>query len=167
MCPTHSMGENIPTLAGSTVFRENTVLSMNQAASFGAAFVEFDVQVTRDGMPVIWHDDHVLTGAVSAPTKHMISELSLAQFKKLLSGSSGPLLRAFKDNNGGRYVLLLGGVDICIGIIFNGRHCDHHKTINAEQRCSRGWCSRTTSYQPLQRCLPASPLLLVLTWRSK
>lgn len=102
---THRMGENIPTLAGSTVFRENTVLSMQQAATYGAAFVEFDAQVTRDGMPVIWHDDHVLTGAADAPTRHLISELSLAQFKKLLNGSDGPLLRAFKDNNGGRYAV--------------------------------------------------------------
>lgn len=99
------MGENIPTLAGSTIFRENTVLSMKQAAGFGAAFVEFDVQVTRDGMPIIWHDDHVLTGPAAEPTKHLISELTLAQFKKLLSANAGPLLRAFKDNNGGRYVM--------------------------------------------------------------
>lgn len=104
----HSMGENIVSLASSTVFRENTVLSMNQAADYGAAFIEFDVQVTRDGMPVIWHDDHVLTGDATSPTKHMISELTLAQFKKILaaaqssSGSPPQLLRAFKDGHGGR-----------------------------------------------------------------
>ncbi len=97
------MGENIVSLASSTVFRENTVLSMNQAADYGAAFIEFDVQVTRDGMPVIWHDDHVLTGDATNPTKHMISELTLTQFKKLLAARDDQkLLRAFKDGHGGR-----------------------------------------------------------------
>ncbi|CAI7776858.1 unnamed protein product, partial [Closterium sp. NIES-54] len=41
--------------------RENTVLSMNRAAKLGVDFVEFDVQVTKDGVPVIFHDNHILT----------------------------------------------------------------------------------------------------------
>ncbi|KAK9830606.1 hypothetical protein WJX81_004355, partial [Elliptochloris bilobata] len=35
--------------------------SFVQAAQAGASFVEFDVQVTADGVPVIWHDDYVVT----------------------------------------------------------------------------------------------------------
>uniref|UniRef100_A0A0K0DQI2 GP-PDE domain-containing protein n=1 Tax=Angiostrongylus cantonensis TaxID=6313 RepID=A0A0K0DQI2_ANGCA len=40
--------------------RENTVHSLCQAAKNGADFVEFDVQLTKDMQPVIYHDFHVL-----------------------------------------------------------------------------------------------------------
>merc|ERR1712087_524473 len=39
--------------------RENTMLAFNAAAAQGADFVELDVQVTKDGVPVIWHDDDI------------------------------------------------------------------------------------------------------------
>jgi len=39
--------------------RENTLLAFNEAAAAGADFVELDVQVTKDGVPVIWHDDYI------------------------------------------------------------------------------------------------------------
>ena len=50
------MGENI--LAGSShtttlKWRENTILSMKQVLSIGANMVEFDVQVSKDGVPVM------------------------------------------------------------------------------------------------------------------
>ena len=37
--------------------RENTVASIIAAHDFGADWSEFDVQVTKDGVPVLWHDD--------------------------------------------------------------------------------------------------------------
>jgi len=40
--------------------RENTVHSLNRAAKNGADFVEFDVQLTKDHVAVIFHDFHVL-----------------------------------------------------------------------------------------------------------
>ncbi|XP_034237742.1 glycerophosphocholine phosphodiesterase GPCPD1-like isoform X3 [Thrips palmi] len=39
--------------------RENTIASLKKAASFGADFVEFDVQLSKDLVPVIYHDFHV------------------------------------------------------------------------------------------------------------
>jgi glycerophosphoryl diester phosphodiesterase len=42
-------------------YRENTLASLREAARLGARFVEFDVQVTADNVPVLWHDDWVLT----------------------------------------------------------------------------------------------------------
>ncbi|XP_052128768.1 glycerophosphocholine phosphodiesterase GPCPD1 isoform X1 [Frankliniella occidentalis] len=39
--------------------RENTIASLKTAASFGADFVEFDVQLSKDLIPVIYHDFHV------------------------------------------------------------------------------------------------------------
>lgn len=37
-------------------FPENTLLGYDQAAMHGAAWVETDVQCTRDGVPVLYHD---------------------------------------------------------------------------------------------------------------
>ncbi|WKY15322.1 hypothetical protein Q1695_000645 [Nippostrongylus brasiliensis] len=42
------------------VARENTVYSLSEAARKGADYVEFDVQLTKDMQPVIYHDFHVL-----------------------------------------------------------------------------------------------------------
>jgi glycerophosphoryl diester phosphodiesterase len=38
-------------------FPENTLLSLDAAVSVGARFVEFDVQLTADEIPVVLHDD--------------------------------------------------------------------------------------------------------------
>lgn len=40
--------------------RENTIHSLNVAAKNGADYVEFDVQLTKDKIAVIYHDFHVL-----------------------------------------------------------------------------------------------------------
>lgn len=39
--------------------RENTIASLKTAASHGADFVEFDVQLSKDLVPIIYHDFHV------------------------------------------------------------------------------------------------------------
>uniref|UniRef100_A0A1B6ETP9 GP-PDE domain-containing protein n=1 Tax=Cuerna arida TaxID=1464854 RepID=A0A1B6ETP9_9HEMI len=39
--------------------RENTIASLKTAASHGADFVEFDVQLSKDLVPVLYHDFHV------------------------------------------------------------------------------------------------------------
>ncbi|WP_035049635.1 glycerophosphodiester phosphodiesterase family protein, partial [Musicola paradisiaca] len=38
---------------------ENTLVSMRKAAAMGARWLEVDVKLTRDGKPVIIHDDRV------------------------------------------------------------------------------------------------------------
>ncbi|EPB77389.1 glycerophosphodiester phosphodiesterase family protein [Ancylostoma ceylanicum] len=42
------------------VARENTIHSLCEAAKNGADYVEFDVQLTKDMQPVIYHDFHVM-----------------------------------------------------------------------------------------------------------
>jgi len=42
--------------------RENTIASLQQAADHGADFVEFDVQLSKDLVPVLFHDFHVKIG---------------------------------------------------------------------------------------------------------
>lgn len=66
-------GENLLHLAGSTgrvlpAYKENTIRSFREAVALGCNFIEFDVQVTADNVPVIFHDDHVST--VLEPSLH-------------------------------------------------------------------------------------------------
>ncbi|XP_054282590.1 glycerophosphocholine phosphodiesterase GPCPD1-like isoform X2 [Macrosteles quadrilineatus] len=39
--------------------RENTIASLKSAASYGADFVEFDVQLSKDLVPVLYHDFYI------------------------------------------------------------------------------------------------------------
>jgi len=84
------MGANI--LKGGMMvpeFRENTTGSFLAAAATGASFVEFDVQVTRDGFPVLWHDNTIDFGDPEAPSRALIADLTLAEFKALGSITAG------------------------------------------------------------------------------
>ncbi|OHS94413.1 hypothetical protein TRFO_39400 [Tritrichomonas foetus] len=52
-------------------FLENTIVSCKTAADRGAEFVEFDIQMTNDGVPVIYHDFHIesekVVGSINEP----------------------------------------------------------------------------------------------------
>lgn len=58
---------------------ENTVDSFITAASLGASYVEFDVQLTKDGIPVIYHDFTVAETGMDIS----MQELTLEQFLHL------------------------------------------------------------------------------------
>ncbi|PRT52598.1 Glycerophosphodiester phosphodiesterase GDE1 [Wickerhamiella sorbophila] len=58
---------------------ENTVESFIQAANLGASYVEFDVQLTRDLVPVIYHDFVVGDSGFDIP----MHNLSLEQFMNI------------------------------------------------------------------------------------
>eukprot|EP00198_Chlamydomonas_reinhardtii_P004009 XP_001693345.1 glycerophosphoryl diester phosphodiesterase family protein [Chlamydomonas reinhardtii] len=84
------MGENLAShdvdgqpLSVYPAYRENTIESFQQAAKCGVGFVEFDVQVTRDNVPIIWHDDDVVFGAADAPQRPMVKDLTLAELQAL------------------------------------------------------------------------------------
>lgn len=53
---------------------ENTVESFIAAASLGASYVEFDVQLTKDSVPVIYHDFLVAESGVDIPMHTLTSE---------------------------------------------------------------------------------------------
>lgn len=102
------MGENLLQSCGLPAYRENTVRSFLQAAEQGATFVEFDVQVTKDGVPVIWHDDVAVwrDGANGTLQSRTIAEMTLQEFKQLagkeqaVSPHDAALMRIFKDESG-------------------------------------------------------------------
>ncbi|XP_033861038.2 glycerophosphocholine phosphodiesterase GPCPD1-like isoform X2 [Acipenser ruthenus] len=54
--------------------RENTIASFKSAASHGAAFVEFDVHLSKDSVPIVYHD---LTCCISMKKKHSNDSLEL------------------------------------------------------------------------------------------
>jgi glycerophosphodiester phosphodiesterase len=61
---------------------ENTIQSFIAAASLGASYVEFDVQLTKDHVPVIYHDFLVSETGIDAP----VHTLTLEQFVHLNDG---------------------------------------------------------------------------------
>mmetsp|Transcript_11319 Transcript_11319/g.28563 ORF Transcript_11319/g.28563 Transcript_11319/m.28563 type:complete len:373 (-) Transcript_11319:255-1373(-) len=85
------MGENLLHAhhGHSLRFRENTLASFRESVAAGVTFVEFDVQVTADGVPVVFHDDLIEWGDPADHRSASISELTLAQFKALC-GSATP-----------------------------------------------------------------------------
>ncbi|XP_013133716.1 PREDICTED: glycerophosphocholine phosphodiesterase GPCPD1 isoform X1 [Papilio polytes] len=52
------LGASFKTKEGNAI-RENTIASLKQAAASGADLLEFDVQLSKDMIPVIYHDFHV------------------------------------------------------------------------------------------------------------
>lgn len=52
----HRGAGNSTTTAQLAKVQENTIVSLRNAASHGAAFVEFDVRLSKDFVPVVYHD---------------------------------------------------------------------------------------------------------------
>lgn len=67
----------------SGVYPENTVLAFQKAAECGAEGIEFDVHLTKDGVPVVMHDENTIR---TTGTDALIKDLTLEEFKKLDAG---------------------------------------------------------------------------------
>lgn len=65
---------------------ENTIPSFIAAANLGANYVEFDVQLTKDHVPVIYHDFLVSETGIDAP----VHTLTLEQFMHINKHSAHP-----------------------------------------------------------------------------
>uniref|UniRef100_A0A162AAX8 glycerophosphodiester phosphodiesterase n=1 Tax=Daucus carota subsp. sativus TaxID=79200 RepID=A0A162AAX8_DAUCS len=61
-------------------YKENSISSFNMAAKFPLDFVEFDVQVTKDDCPVIFHDNFILSQENGTIFEKRVTELSLCEF---------------------------------------------------------------------------------------
>lgn len=57
--------------------RENTLASLKSAIEHGADFVEFDVQLSKDSIPIIYHDYHV---CISLKRKKQLDESDMLEF---------------------------------------------------------------------------------------
>lgn len=78
---------------------ENTVESFIAAASLGAQYVEFDVQLTKDNVPVIYHDFIVAESGIDIP----MHSLTYEQFMHLNLSSekqrTGRAVKMVKDDS--------------------------------------------------------------------
>ena len=66
---------------------ENSLLSFTTAAANGASWVEFDVQLSKDGVPVIHHDFNVKVPGTSITVP--ITELTATQLAEITGGGGG------------------------------------------------------------------------------
>ncbi|PRQ22450.1 putative glycerophosphodiester phosphodiesterase [Rosa chinensis] len=60
--------------------KENSILSFNTAAQFPIDFVEFDVQVTKDDCPVIFHDNFIVSEDKDVFIGKRVTDLKLPEF---------------------------------------------------------------------------------------
>src|SRR3954447_15867557 len=65
---------------------ENTLVAFRRAKELGATWIEFDVQLSADGIPIILHDD-TLERTTNLGQQLRPTELTLAQLKDLDAGS--------------------------------------------------------------------------------
>jgi len=82
--------------------KENSIISFNAASKLPLDFIEFDVQVTRDGCPVIFHDDFIYSEDNGVVYEKRVTEVSLSEFMSYgpqrETGRRGkPLLRKSKE----------------------------------------------------------------------
>lgn len=80
----------LPLQAKDAVIRENTITSLKNAAEHGADMVEFDVQLSKDLVPVVYHDFMIYVSLKSKCSMQEhdflalpMRELTLEQLKKL------------------------------------------------------------------------------------
>ncbi|MFF8647584.1 glycerophosphodiester phosphodiesterase [Streptomyces griseoluteus] len=89
-------------------FRENTLASVRSALDRGADAVEIDVRLTRDGVPVLLHDDTLKRlWEVDRP----LSALTAAQVTELTAGGIPTLAEALSATEGTRVM-----ADLCGGV---------------------------------------------------
>ena len=82
----------------SAVAPENTMAAFREAIAAGADGIEFDVRLTRDGAPVVIHDN---TLRRTAGLPHHIGDLTLRELESLDVGvpSLAQLFTLFEDND--------------------------------------------------------------------
>ena len=95
---------NLPPIIGhrgsAELAPENTLASIRRAHDEGATFVEFDVKLTADNVPIVMHDDRVDrttngTGKVASKTLEQIEALDAGSwFGPEFEGEPVPTLRA-------------------------------------------------------------------------
>ncbi|MBZ0251997.1 MAG: hypothetical protein K8I02_01540, partial [Candidatus Methylomirabilis sp.] len=62
---------------------ENTLAAFGRALEIGVDMVEFDVHLSRDGVPVVIHDDDVRR---TTDGRGLVKDLTLAELRRLDAG---------------------------------------------------------------------------------
>ncbi|MER8017008.1 glycerophosphodiester phosphodiesterase [Streptomyces griseoluteus] len=135
-------------------FRENTLASLRSALDRGADAVEIDVRLTRDGVPVLLHDDTLKRlWEIDRP----LSALTAAQVTELTAGGIPTLSEALSATEGARVM-----ADLCGGVTprVADRVLDAVREAGAEDRVL--YSSGAQSLLTLRAAAPAAEL--ALTW---
>ncbi|MYQ46746.1 glycerophosphodiester phosphodiesterase [Streptomyces sp. SID4985] len=137
-------------------FRENTVASLRSALDEGADAVEIDVRLTRDGVPVLLHDE---TLKRLWETERPLSALTAEQLRELTDGQVPTLVEALEATEGARVLLDLCGpvrrrtVDRILGVVGD---------CGAKDRVY--YCAGAESMLTLRAADPSAEI--ALTWTS-
>ncbi|KAI3699956.1 hypothetical protein L2E82_44566 [Cichorium intybus] len=95
-------GMNVSTDKRLNVFKENSIISFNNAANYPLDFIEFDVQVTKDDIPIIFHDNFIFTKENGVVVEKRVTDLTLNEFfsygPQRVAGVVGKTL--FRESNG-------------------------------------------------------------------
>jgi glycerophosphodiester phosphodiesterase len=121
--------------------KENSILSFNAAAANSTVdFIEFDVQVTKDDCPVIFHDDFILSEDNGTIYEKRVTELSLSEFlsygpqrepgkvgKSLLRKTGGKILNWNVESDDSLCTLeeVFEKVNPCLGFNIEFKFDDH------------------------------------------
>ncbi|KAF3911905.1 hypothetical protein ABW21_db0205023 [Orbilia brochopaga] len=79
---------------------ENTLQSFISAANLGAKYVEFDVQLTKDHVPVLYHDFLVSETGIDVPVHSLTKEQFLHLSEQQKGQTSRPVSPALSERNG-------------------------------------------------------------------
>ena len=93
------LGKNVAS-RGSLQLGENTIQSFIAAANLGASYVEFDVQVTKDLVPIIYHDFLVSETGIDAPVHSLTLEQFLYINDARIPHTSSPMAQSSQVPNG-------------------------------------------------------------------
>lgn len=84
-------------------YKENSITSFNNAANHALDYIEFDVQVTRDNVPIIFHDNFIVSAENGKVVEKRVTDLTVDEFfsygPQRTSGQVGKsLLRQINGN---------------------------------------------------------------------
>nr|GEW18631.1 glycerophosphodiester phosphodiesterase GDPD1, chloroplastic-like [Tanacetum cinerariifolium] len=84
-------------------YKENSITSFNNAANHALDYIEFDVQVTKDNIPIIFHDNFVVSAENGQVVEKRVTDLTVEEFfsygPQRTSGQVGKsLLRQINGN---------------------------------------------------------------------
>ncbi|XP_076926648.1 glycerophosphodiester phosphodiesterase GDPD3-like [Bidens hawaiensis] len=84
------------------VVKENSILAFNTAGKYNLDYIEFDVQVTKDDCPIIFHDNFIFTEEKGVLIGKRVTEMNLDEFlsygpQRDPNKVGKPLFRQIKD----------------------------------------------------------------------
>ncbi|MGW0131988.1 glycerophosphodiester phosphodiesterase [Streptomyces sp. NPDC003299] len=136
--------------------RENTIASLRSALASGADAVEIDVRLTRDGVPVLLHDD---TLKRLWERDRPLLALSLAEVEGLTGGGVPTLAAALAATDGSRVMVDLPGTP---DVRAARRIVDVVREAGAQDRVY--YCAGAAAMLAVRAADPAAEI--ALTWTS-